>query len=169
MYWKYTETKNKEGDENVPVHMRAVVQRVKSASVKVDENVIGSIAHGILLLLGIEETDEEKDLEYMCDKVPNLRIFEDENGKMNRSLLDVGGSILVISQFTLLGDARKGRRPSFIAAAQPDKAIPMYEKYIAEMKKRNIFTQTGEFGADMKVELINDGPVTILLDSKKVF
>lgn len=149
--------------------MRAVIQRVKSASVKVNDNVIGSIAQGILLLLGIEDSDEEKDLEYMCDKVPNLRIFEDENGKMNKSLLDVGGSILVISQFTLLGDARKGRRPSFIAAAQPDKAIPMYEKYIAEMKEKNIFTQTGEFGADMKVELTNDGPVTILLDSKKVF
>jgi D-tyrosyl-tRNA(Tyr) deacylase len=149
--------------------MRAVVQRVKNANVKVDDKVIGSIGNGILLLLGIEETDEDKDLEYMCDKVPNLRIFEDENGKMNKSLLDVGGSILVISQFTLLGDARKGRRPSFIAAARPDKAIPMYEKYIAEMKEKNIFTQTGEFGADMKVELTNDGPVTILLDSKKVF
>jgi len=149
--------------------MRAVVQRVKSASVRVDEKIIGSIEHGIMLLLGIEDTDEEKDLEYMCEKVPNLRIFEDEKGKMNRSLLDVGGSILVISQFTLLGDARKGRRPSFIAAAQPEKAIPMYEKYIAEMKEKNIFTQTGEFGADMKVELINDGPVTILLDSKKTF
>ena len=145
------------------------MQRVKSANVKVENKIKGSIEQGILLLLGIEETDEENDLEYMCDKVPNLRIFEDENGKMNKSLLDVGGSILVISQFTLLGDARKGRRPSFIAAARPDKAIPMYEKYIAEMKEKNIFTQTGEFGADMKVELTNDGPVTILLDSKKVF
>ena len=149
--------------------MKAVVQRVRNANVKVDDKVIGSIGNGILLLLGIEETDEDKDLEYMCDKVPNLRIFEDENGKMNKNLLDVEGSILVISQFTLLGDARKGRRPSFIAAARPDKAIPMYEKYIAEMKEKNIFTQTGEFGADMKVELTNDGPVTILLDSKKVF
>lgn len=149
--------------------MRAVVQRVKSANVKVDDKIMGSIEQGILLLLGIEETDEEIDLEYICDKVPNLRIFEDENGKMNNNLLDLGGSILVISQFTLLGDARKGRRPSFIAAARPDKAIPMYEKFIAKMKEKNIFTQTGEFGADMKVELINDGPVTILLDSKKVF
>ena len=145
------------------------MQRVKSANVKVENKIKGSIEQGILLLLGIEETDEENDLEYMCDKVPNLRIFEDENGKMNKSLLDVGGSILVISQFTLLGDARKGRRPSFIAAARPDKAIPMYEKYIANMKEKNIFTQAGEFGADMAVELINDGPVTILLDSKKVF
>jgi D-tyrosyl-tRNA(Tyr) deacylase len=149
--------------------MRAVVQRVKNASVKVDEKIIGQIEHGILLLLGVEELDEAKDLEYMCDKVPNLRIFEDENGKMNKSLLDVNGSILVISQFTLLGDARKGRRPSFIAAAQPDKAIAMYSKYIDKMKEKNINTQAGEFGADMKVELINDGPVTILLDSKKVF
>lgn len=149
--------------------MRAVVQRVKSASVKVNEKTIGSIDHGILLLLGIEESDDDKDLEFMIEKVPNLRIFEDENGKMNKSLLDVDGSILVISQFTLLGDARKGRRPSFIAAAQPDKAIPMYEKYISKMKEKNIVTEAGEFGADMQVQLINDGPVTILLDSKKVF
>lgn len=149
--------------------MRAVVQRVKSANVKIEDNIIGSIEQGILLLLGVEESDEEKDLDYMCEKVPNLRIFEDENGKMNKSLLDVEGSILVISQFTLLGDARKGRRPSFILAAQADKAIPMYEKYIANMKEKGIYTQSGEFGADMKVELINDGPVTILLDSKKVF
>lgn len=149
--------------------MRAVVQRVKGANVKIEDKIIGKIDHGILLLLGVEEADEEKDLEYMCDKVPNLRIFEDENGKMNRSLIDVEGSILVISQFTLLGDARKGRRPSFTAAANPTKAIPMYEKFIEEMKDKNIVTQTGEFGATMQVELINDGPVTILLDSKKVF
>lgn len=149
--------------------MKAVVQRVKNANVKVDDKVIGSIGNGILLLLGIEETDEDKDLEYMCDKVPNLRIFEDENGKMNKSLQDVEGSILVISQFTLLGDARKGRRPSFTDAARPEKAIPVYEKFIASMKEKNITTEAGEFGADMKVELINDGPVTILLDSKRVF
>jgi D-tyrosyl-tRNA(Tyr) deacylase len=149
--------------------MRAVVQRVKSANVKVEDKIIGSIEQGILLLLGVEETDEETDLEYMCEKVPNLRIFEDENGKMNKSLLDVRGSILVISQFTLLGDARKGRRPSFTVAARPEKAIPMYEKFITDMKRKNIKTQAGEFGAEMKVELINDGPVTILLDSKKVF
>src|SRR5690606_10017606 len=105
-----------------------------------------------LLLLGVENNDDEKDLEYMCDKVPNLRIFEDEDGKMNKSLLDVEGSILVISQFTLLGDARKGRRPSFTEAAIPDKAIPMYEKFIKNMKDKNIFTQEGKFGADMQVE-----------------
>ncbi|WP_312699438.1 D-aminoacyl-tRNA deacylase [Sedimentibacter sp.] len=149
--------------------MRAVVQRVKRANVSVDNKIIGEISHGILLLLGVEGNDEEKDLEYMCDKVPNLRIFEDENGKMNRSLLDVGGSLLVISQFTLLGDARKGRRPSFTEAAQPEKAIPMYTKFISSMKEKNIVTQEGEFGADMQVELVNDGPVTILLDSKKTF
>ena len=149
--------------------MRGVVQRVKRAAVSVDNNVIGQIDCGIMLLLGIEETDEEKDLEYMCDKVVNLRIFEDEKGKMNKSLMDVNGSLLVVSQFTLLGDARKGRRPSFIQAAVPDKAIPMYEKFISNMKNLNIETQSGEFGADMQVELVNDGPVTILLDSKKTF
>lgn len=149
--------------------MRGVVQRVKRAHVSVDNNIIGDIKHGILLLLGVEDTDNEKDLEYMCDKVPNLRIFEDEDGKMNKSLLDVNGSLLVISQFTLLGDARKGRRPSFTQAAVPAKAIPMYETFINKMKEKNINTQAGEFGADMQVELVNDGPVTILLDSKKTF
>ncbi len=149
--------------------MRGVVQRVRHASVSVDNKIIGRINHGIMLLLGVEDTDDEKDLEYMCEKVPNLRIFEDENGKMNKNLTDVKGSILVISQFTLLGDARKGRRPSFIAAAAPDKAIPMYESFIENMKKREIITESGEFGADMQVELVNDGPVTILLDSKKIF
>lgn len=149
--------------------VRGVVQRVKRAKVSVDNNVIGQIDHGIMLLLGVDESDEEKDLEYMCDKVVNLRIFEDENGKMNKSLMDVNGSLLVVSQFTLLGDARKGRRPSFIQAAVPDKAIPMYEKFISNMKNLNIVTQSGEFGADMQVELVNDGPVTILLDSKKTF
>lgn len=149
--------------------MRGVVQRVKCANVMVDNNVIGEINHGILLFLGVEDNDEEKDLEYMCDKVPNLRVFEDEEGKMNKSLIDIEGSLLVISQFTLLGDARKGRRPSFSEAARPEKAIPMYENFIEKMKNLNINTQSGEFGADMKVELINDGPVTILLDSKKLF
>jgi len=149
--------------------MRAVVQRVKSAHVKVKDKIIGSIGQGILQFLGVEETDQETDLEYMCEKIPNLRIFEDENGKMNKSLLDIGGSLLVISQFTLLGDARKGRRPSFTQAARPEKAIPMYERFIASMREKNIITETGEFGAEMKVDLVNDGPVTILLDSKRVF
>lgn len=149
--------------------MRGVVQRVRRASVSVDNKTIGEIGSGILLLLGVEDTDNDKDLEYMADKVPNLRIFEDENGKMNKSLMDVNGELLVISQFTLLGDARKGRRPSFIQAAVPDKAVPMYESFIDKMKEKEIVTHCGEFGADMQVELINDGPVTILLDSKKVF
>lgn len=149
--------------------MRGVVQRVKRAKVTVDDKTIGQIDHGIMLLLGVEEDDEEKDLEYMCDKVANLRIFEDEEGKMNKSVLDVCGSLLVVSQFTLLGDARKGRRPSFIQAARPEKAVPMYEIFIHNMIKSGLKTQTGEFGADMQVELVNDGPVTILLDSKKNF
>ncbi|MGB4440485.1 MAG: D-aminoacyl-tRNA deacylase [Sedimentibacter sp.] len=149
--------------------MRGVVQRVKRAGVSVDDIVIGKIDHGIMLLLGVEESDEEKDLEYLCDKVGNLRIFEDENGKMNKNLMDVKGSILVISQFTLLGDARKGRRPSFTQAAAPDKAVLMYEKFIRNMKNLEVVTESGEFGADMQVELVNDGPVTILLDSKKIF
>ena len=105
----------------------------------------------------------------MCEKVPNLRIFEDENGKMNKSLLDVEGSLLVISQFTLFGDARKGRRPSFISAAAPEKAIPMYENFINKMNGKGLVTESGEFGAHMQVELVNDGPVTILLESKKIF
>jgi len=149
--------------------VRGVVQRVKRAKVSVDDKAIGQIDHGIMLLLGVEEDDEEKDLEYLCDKVVNLRIFEDEEGKMNKSVLDVQGSLLVVSQFTLLGDARKGRRPSFIQAARPEKAVPMYEKFIDNMVKSGLKTQTGEFGADMQVELVNDGPVTILLDSKKTF
>lgn len=149
--------------------MRSVVQRVKRAKVTVDNEIIGNIDHGIMLLFSVEDNDEEKDLEYMCDKVVNLRIFEDDDGKMNKSLVDVKGSILVVSQFTLHGDARKGRRPSFITAARPEKAIPLYEKFIQNMKDQGINTQTGKFGADMQVELVNDGPVTILLDSKKVF
>lgn len=145
------------------------MQRVKHARVKVDNQIIGEIKHGIMLLLGVEEDDDEKDLEYMVDKVVNLRIFEDENGKMNKSLIDVNGSILVVSQFTLLGDARKGRRPSFIQAARPEKAIPYYEDFISILRDKGIKTEVGEFGADMEVLICNDGPVTILLDSKKLF
>ena len=149
--------------------MRAVIQRVKNAKVTVDNKIIGQIEHGIMLLLSVDENDNEKDLEYMSDKVINLRIFEDNDGKMNRSLVDVNGSILVVSQFTLHGDARKGRRPSFITAARPEKAIPLYESFIQNLKDQGIETQTGEFGADMEVQICNDGPVTILLDSKKTF
>lgn len=149
--------------------MRGVVQRVKCARVTVENNIIGEIDNGILLLLGIGNDDSDKDLDYMVDKTVNLRIFEDDDGKMNRSIVDTGGSILAVSQFTLQGDARKGRRPSFIAAAPPEKAVPLYEAYIREIRNKGIKIETGEFGADMQVELINDGPVTILLDSKKIF
>ena len=149
--------------------MRAVIQRVKHASVKVDDKIVGQINNGILILLGIAEEDTDSDLDYTFDKTIGLRIFEDEDGKMNRSLSDVDGSILVVSQFTLQGDARKGRRPSFTNAARPEKAIPYYEEFIRRCRALNINTQTGIFGADMQVELCNDGPVTILLDSTRLF
>lgn len=149
--------------------MRSVVQRVTKAKVSVEEEVVGKIENGLMILLGIEDNDEIKDIEYMVDKVINLRIFEDEDGKMNKSVIDTGGSILAVSQFTLLGDARKGRRPSFINAALPEKAIPLYELFLKKIQEKNINIQQGIFGAEMQVELINDGPVTILLDSKRVF
>lgn len=148
--------------------MRAVVQRVDRASVTIDGNVNGKIEKGFMLLIGIDEKDEQKDLDYICDKLMGLRIFEDEEGKMNRSIIDAGGSILLISQFTLYGDARKGKRPSFIRAARPEKAIPLYEAAIAKLSEK-VHVETGIFGAEMKVELVNDGPVTILLDSERTF
>ena len=149
--------------------MRAVIQRVTGACVRVDGEVVGQSGPGFLALIGVEVGDTDADLKYMADKVPNLRVFEDENGKMNRSLLDVGGEILAVSQFTLLGDARGGRRPSFIAAARPEMANPLYERLVEAWRGRGIHVETGRFGADMKVELVNDGPVTILLDSRKLF
>lgn len=148
--------------------MRAVVQRVDRASVTIDGNVNGKIEKGFMVLIGIDEKDEQKDLDYICDKLMGLRIFEDEEGKMNRSIIDAGGSILLISQFTLYGDARKGKRPSFIRAARPEKAIPLYEAAIAKLSEK-VYVETGIFGAEMKVELVNDGPVTILLDSERTF
>ena len=148
--------------------MRAVVQRVDRASVTIDGNVNGKIEKGFMVLIGIDEKDEQKDLDYICDKLMGLRIFEDEEGKMNRSIIDAGGSILLISQFTLYGDARKGKRPSFIRAARPEKAIPLYEAAIAKQREK-VHVETGIFGAEMKVELVNDGPVTILLDSERTF
>ena len=148
--------------------MRAVVQRVLSASVAIGGTVKGEIGEGYLVLLGIEENDTEKDLDYIAEKLLGLRVFEDEAGKMNRSVLDAGGSILLVSQFTLYGDARKGRRPSFIRAARPEKAIPLYEAMIARLRAA-LPVETGEFGADMQVSLVNDGPVTILLDSERTF
>ena len=149
--------------------MRGVVQRVKRASVSVDGKVISKIDKGIMLLLGIEANDDEKDLEYFIKKVSKLRIFDDEEGVMNKSLLDYSLEILVVSQFTLYGDARKGNRPSYIRSAKFDDGIILYEKFIEEMKNFGIKVSVGEYGADMDVELINDGPVTILLDSNKEF
>ena len=148
--------------------MKAVVQRTARAGVSIDGETVGRIDRGLLVLLGIEPDDGEADIEYMVKKCRGLRIFEDEAGKMNLSVQDVGGSILLVSQFTLLGDARKGNRPSFTGAAVPEKAIPIYERVISELAKR-LPVQTGVFGADMQVELVNDGPVTILLDSKRTY
>jgi len=148
--------------------MRAVVQRVSEASVTIDGVVKGSIGKGYMVLLGVEDIDEQEDLDYICDKLIGLRIFEDPDGKLNLDIRDIGGEILLISQFTLYGDARKGRRPGFIKAARPEKAIPMYEEAIRRLSEV-LHVETGEFGADMKVALVNDGPVTILLDSKRTF
>lgn len=149
--------------------MRAVVQRVSEASVKVDNNIVGQIENGLLVLLGVGEDDDIKDLDYLVDKILGLRIFQDENDKMNLSLLDVRGELLVISQFTLYGDVRKGKRPSFTASAHPDIAEKIYLEFINKCIDNGVKTEKGVFGADMKVSLINDGPVTILLDSKKTF
>lgn len=149
--------------------MRAVCQRVSEASVTVDGSVVSQIEHGFLVLLGVEKGDSEKDAKYIADKLVTLRVFEDDEGKMNRSLEDVAGSLLIVSQFTLCGDVRKGRRPSFINAADPALGNELYEKVIELTRSRGIETGTGRFQTDMKVALINDGPVTILIDSNKVF
>lgn len=149
--------------------MRAVIQRVERASVSVEGEIRGQIGAGFLVLIGVEEGDGDADFRYIAEKVPNLRVFEDEQGKMNRSLLEVGGELLAVSQFTLLGDARGGRRPSFITAARPETADPMYERLVADWRARGIRVETGVFGAHMKVSLVNDGPVTILLDSRRRF
>ena len=149
--------------------MRAVVQRVKKASVQVENQEVGSIGHGILVLLGVGQDDEPRDATYMAEKVVHLRIFADEQGKMNRSLLDVGGGLLAVSQFTLWGDCRKGRRPSFIAAAEPTKAEELYEAFVQHAETLGVTVATGRFQDMMEVSLVNDGPVTLLLDSKKAF
>ena len=149
--------------------MRAVVQRVSSSKVTVDGEVIGDINKGLLVLLGVTHEDTSKDVDYIIDKVLNLRIFEDENEKMNLSLKDVEGELLVVSQFTLYGDCRKGRRPSFSTAARPELATKLYEEFIEKSRKEGIVTQTGQFGAHMMVDLTNDGPVTILLESNRTF
>ena len=155
--------------ERKELQMRAVIQRVERASVSVEEEIKGQIGAGFLVLIGVEEGDGDADFRDIAEKVPNLRVFEDEQGKMNRSLLDVGGELLAVSQFTLLGDARGGRRPSFITAARPETADPMYEWLVADWRARGIRVETGVFGAHMKVSLVNDGPVTILLDSRRRF
>ena len=149
--------------------MRAVVQRVKSASVTVDGERVSEIGAGVLVFLGVAHEDTSTELEYIVNKIANLRIFEDAEGKMNCSLLETGGAALVVSQFTLYGDCRKGRRPSFINAARPEVANALYEAFIVALEKRNVPTQGGTFQAMMDVQLINDGPVTILLDSNKQF
>ncbi|MBZ9690809.1 D-tyrosyl-tRNA(Tyr) deacylase [Clostridium botulinum] len=149
--------------------MRAVVQRVTSSSVQVDGNTVGSIGKGLNVLIGISKSDTLQDLKYIRDKVINLRIFEDEKEKMNLSLLDVKGELLVISQFTLYGDCRKGRRPNFMEAKGGEEAEGLYEEFLRLLKESNLKIETGEFGADMKVEINNDGPVTIILDSSKNF
>ena len=146
--------------------MRAVVQRVKESSVNVGSDVIGRIGAGILVFLGISKEDSVDDVYYLFDKILNLRIFEDEHGKMNRSLLEARGDILVVSQFTLLGDCRKGRRPSFTEAADPDKANELYEKFVEKASRRGITVQTGRFRAIMDVHLVNDGPVTLIVESR---
>ena len=146
--------------------MRVVVQRVKHASVTINGTVNGKINNGFLVLLGVQSTDSEQDVAYLVKKVTNLRIFSDENDKMNLSLKDVNGELLIVSQFTLYANCKEGNRPSFVEAAKPDIAIPLYEYFVSECKKIIPVVETGIFGADMKVNLLNDGPVTIIMDSK---
>ena len=149
--------------------MRSVVQRVDRATVSVEGKMISTIGKGILVFLGIEKADSINDANYLCEKIINLRIFEDADGKMNLSLLDIKGEMLVVSQFTLLGDCRKGRRPSFIGAEEPEEAKKLYEYFISKTSEIITDVVAGEFQAMMKVESVNDGPVTVLLDSKKIF
>ena len=145
--------------------MKIVLQRVSSASVKVADEIVGSIDHGMLLLIGFSSNDTKESILSTIEKIVKLRIFSDEEGKMNKSVLDVNGSALLVSQFTLYADTKKGNRPSFLEAARPDLAIPLYEFFISEMRKSITKVETGIFGADMKVELVNDGPVTILFEN----
>ncbi|MDR0896939.1 MAG: D-tyrosyl-tRNA(Tyr) deacylase [Oscillospiraceae bacterium] len=149
--------------------MRCVIQRVSRASVSIEGKLVSAIERGYLVLVGVADGDTEQDMRYCADKVANLRIFEDENDKMNLSIADVGGAVLAVSQFTLLGDARHGRRPGFSAAARPEAAVPLYEGFCQMLRAAGLRVETGVFQADMQVELINDGPVTLLLDSKKGF
>ncbi|MDH3565778.1 MAG: D-aminoacyl-tRNA deacylase [Desulfobacteraceae bacterium] len=146
--------------------MRAVIQRVKSSSVTVENEMVAKIGKGLLVLLGIAKADNIDDAEYLADKIVNLRIFEDDNRKMNRSLVDTGGEILVVSQFTLLGDCKKGRRPSFVQAAAPDHATELYQIFVEQVRQKGVTVKTGRFRAMMDVSLINDGPVTLIVDSR---
>ena len=147
--------------------MRAVIQRVKSAEVLVDGRVSGRIGKGLLVFVGVGKGDDERDLSYLTSKIPELRIFEDESEKFNLSLKEIGGEMLVVSQFTLYGDCRKGRRPSFTEAENPTLAKDLYERFILRLREQNISVQTGEFQARMEVHLVNDGPVTLILESRK--
>ncbi|MFP5230752.1 MAG: D-aminoacyl-tRNA deacylase [Acidobacteriota bacterium] len=149
--------------------MRAVVQRVSKASVTVDERLIGEIGPGLLVLLGVSVNDTEADSDYLAEKIAGLRIFEDDSGRMNLSVADIGGSILAVSQFTLCGDARRGRRPSFDNAARPERARELYEHFVVQVRRLGLRCETGQFQAMMSVALVNQGPVTILLDSAKSF
>lgn len=149
--------------------MRAVIQRVRAASVSVDEEIVGKIGPGLMVLLGVGTDDSEREVKWLVDKTANLRIFEDSEEKMNLSLLDVGGEALVVSQFTLYGDARKGRRPSFSQAAPPERADQLYQRYVSGLQSLNIPVQTGRFRAKMLVQIENDGPVTIVIDTAEVF
>lgn len=149
--------------------MRAVVQRVSSASVTIEGQVVGEIGPGLLVLVGVSKNDAEADAEYLAEKIAGLRIFEDAEGKMNRSVKDAGGMVLAVSQFTLYGDVRRGKRPSFDEAARPERARELYEYFIAQIRHRGLRCETGQFQAMMSVSLVNDGPVTLLLDSSKLF
>ena len=149
--------------------MRAVVQRVSRASVKVDRVIVGEIGAGLLVLLGVAQEDSEADVDYLVEKITGLRIFEDADGKMNLSVIDTNGAVLAVSQFTLFGDVRRGKRPSFDAAARPEQAKKLYECFVERVRAAGVRCETGTFQAMMKVELVNEGPVTILLDSKKNF
>ena len=148
--------------------MRALIQRVKRASVTIDSQITGKINEGLLIFLGVGEDDTEKQVQYLVEKCTGLRIFTDEQDKMNLSVKDINGEILVVSQFTLFGDCKKGKRPSFVRAARPETAIPLYESFIAHCKNTGLNVQTGQFGADMQIELLNDGPVTIWLDTEEM-
>ena len=145
--------------------MRAVVQRVKQSTVRIDNEIVGQIGSGLMVLLGVAKGDTAKDADYLANKIVNLRIFEDQDRKMNRSLLETGGELLAVSQFTLLADCRKGRRPSFIEAAEPEKATDLYETFVNMVRAKGVAVQTGRFRAMMEVALINDGPVTIIIES----